>query len=566
MAIATVVTSMKNEAPYILEWVAYHRSIGFDRVVVFANDCTDGTHEMLSRLHKKGEIFYYLNEVPLGAKPHSRALKLANATAEVKSSDYVMVLDADEFLAIKNKPHDVKSLISSMEAANATMMVVPWRIFGSSKQLTFKDRPVIDRFDLSMDISNNPKVGVKTLFKQNENLRLAIHFPKKVMQNGQSLASDDDFHWIDPDGNRLDPGKLTWNGGKNRILRENAEVAHFMIKSLDEYMLKIFRGDGLMNSNRHGIDYWRSADKNESLDLKLAKLAPKFRSKLRRLKSDKELNDLHCRAVENCTNRLRNVLKSEASVQLRNILKRSTEGKITEAEVIESRNLVKSLSPAKVSENTLTGDIPRSVLLSITTIGLRDTPDIVKRLEASCRDNATMFWHAKAFDKRPITNLIEGVKRAQKNKRSTQLGCRYFDNFTKSAPESDWPLDEEVVVFLTRGRESVLDGFGDYVVRSRSKHLEKKRKGFLPLKSILKGSETAAEIEDMIARGKVEDPFSRFDRFIDEHPNTIVIDLDDPESTEDQLLKLKDAGSTSESISNILRDAIFGKPVLEGTK
>lgn len=56
MPISTVVTSMKDEAPYVIEWVAYHRALGFDRIVVLANDCTDGTHEMLTRLHEMQAI------------------------------------------------------------------------------------------------------------------------------------------------------------------------------------------------------------------------------------------------------------------------------------------------------------------------------------------------------------------------------------------------------------------------------------------------------------------------------------------------------------------------------
>ena len=38
-----IVTAMKNEGPFILEWAAYHLSIGFDRFLVYTNDCDDGT-------------------------------------------------------------------------------------------------------------------------------------------------------------------------------------------------------------------------------------------------------------------------------------------------------------------------------------------------------------------------------------------------------------------------------------------------------------------------------------------------------------------------------------------
>lgn len=150
---------MKDEAPYILEWVAYHRALGFDRVVVVANDCTDGTHEMLRRLHKLDAIAYYENDVPVGAKPHSHALKIATLSPEVKSADFVMVLDADEFLVVKSAPHRVDALIDVMQRISADMMVIPWRMFGSSHQAEFEDRPVIDRFTRSMDATDLPSVG-----------------------------------------------------------------------------------------------------------------------------------------------------------------------------------------------------------------------------------------------------------------------------------------------------------------------------------------------------------------------------------------------------------------------
>ncbi len=47
-----IITCMKNEAPFILEWVAYHRSIGFTDFLVFTNDCDDGTVELLDTLAK----------------------------------------------------------------------------------------------------------------------------------------------------------------------------------------------------------------------------------------------------------------------------------------------------------------------------------------------------------------------------------------------------------------------------------------------------------------------------------------------------------------------------------
>jgi len=43
-----MITSMRNEAPYILEWLAYHRSIGVDGFLIYSNDCDDATSSSYS--------------------------------------------------------------------------------------------------------------------------------------------------------------------------------------------------------------------------------------------------------------------------------------------------------------------------------------------------------------------------------------------------------------------------------------------------------------------------------------------------------------------------------------
>ena len=46
----TLVTTVRNEGPYLWEWVAYHRMIGFHDIIVFQNDSNDGTDQILRLL------------------------------------------------------------------------------------------------------------------------------------------------------------------------------------------------------------------------------------------------------------------------------------------------------------------------------------------------------------------------------------------------------------------------------------------------------------------------------------------------------------------------------------
>ena len=55
-SLTTIVTTMKNEGPFLLEWIAYHRAIGVSDFLVYTNDCTDGTDRMLKLLQKKNIV------------------------------------------------------------------------------------------------------------------------------------------------------------------------------------------------------------------------------------------------------------------------------------------------------------------------------------------------------------------------------------------------------------------------------------------------------------------------------------------------------------------------------
>lgn len=63
---------MRNEGQFILEWVAYFRTLGFDEILVMTNDCDDGSDKMLDRLEKMGELMH-IDNTELDDLPPPRA-------------------------------------------------------------------------------------------------------------------------------------------------------------------------------------------------------------------------------------------------------------------------------------------------------------------------------------------------------------------------------------------------------------------------------------------------------------------------------------------------------------
>ena len=66
---ALIVTCMRNEAPFLLEWIAYHRAIGFTDFLIYSNDCEDGTDDLLDRLAERGVV---IHDPQLVAVPRDR--------------------------------------------------------------------------------------------------------------------------------------------------------------------------------------------------------------------------------------------------------------------------------------------------------------------------------------------------------------------------------------------------------------------------------------------------------------------------------------------------------------
>jgi len=77
----TIVTTMKNEGPFILDWLAYHRAIGVTDVLVYTNDCTDGTDDFLKLLAQKGLVTHRENPFDR-AKERPQHAALFNAQSQ----------------------------------------------------------------------------------------------------------------------------------------------------------------------------------------------------------------------------------------------------------------------------------------------------------------------------------------------------------------------------------------------------------------------------------------------------------------------------------------------------
>jgi len=263
-----LVSTMKNEGPYLLEWLAYHRSIGIDDFCIFSNDCTDGTNLILNRLDQMGVVRHFDN--PLGPRmdPQRAAYSRANKMDWVRSADWVLIVDADEFLNIHVGDRSVDALIEYCGAPDA--ISVNWRLMGSSgaAHAGFGDL-VTERFTRGSSFTkpeNGLVWGFKTLFRPAKFGFFGVHRPKF---NKEKIPAADTIRWTNADGQPMGDEYISsgWRGNAGNVTGQGAQVNHYAIKSREDFLLKRLRGTAnSKNKGRIDMEYWDKYDINTHED------------------------------------------------------------------------------------------------------------------------------------------------------------------------------------------------------------------------------------------------------------------------------------------------------------
>ncbi|MEM6306616.1 MAG: glycosyltransferase family 2 protein [Pseudomonadota bacterium] len=237
-----IVTTMKNEGPFILEWVAYHRAIGVDRISVYTNDCTDGTDTLLDMLQAKGYLKHQDNKFQgSGLKPQHHAFRLAEDDPYITSAEWIICMDVDEYITIKVGDGTLAALYDYIGDAN--MVALNWRLFGNADVHAFKDQPITEQFtQCAAEYTRKPHQawGFKTLFR-NEGIfkKLGVHRPK-----GLKPQLWDTIHWLNGSGKPI-PKEMFRNAWRSNVQTYGYDVVqlnHYAVRSAESFLVKRDRG------------------------------------------------------------------------------------------------------------------------------------------------------------------------------------------------------------------------------------------------------------------------------------------------------------------------------------
>lgn len=287
-----IVGCMKDEAPYILEWIAYHRMIGVDNFLIYTNGCSDGTDAMLDRLQALGVVQHRNNDDWKGNSPQQHALNKSLKEPVIRNADWVIHIDVDEFINIRCGNGRLDDFFERVP--DATNVAMTWRLFGHNGVTRFADDLVIDQFDMAAPkFCPKPHTvwGFKTMTKNTGAYeKLSCHRPNKLREDHAPKVK-----WVNGSGQPMAESvhQKGWRSDLKSIGYDLLQLNHYALRSAESFLIKRQRGRALHVDRAIGLNYWVRMDWSGNRDITIKRNIPRVRAEMARLMQDDEVRHLH---------------------------------------------------------------------------------------------------------------------------------------------------------------------------------------------------------------------------------------------------------------------------------
>lgn len=285
IAIAAIV---KNEAEYLLEWIAYHRVIGVSHFLIANNDSTDDTPVLLKRLQSLGLVttidFPTIGEKKPQLPAYQKLTSLCPA-----SIDLIAFIDADEYLTIMGDAHITLNPVVNQLFANPSTAAVAmnWACFGSAGHLFRDEGMVIERFQRQSTKKFTANLNYKTMVRRHSIINFRNPHHVNISEGDYLNSAGDPLLFDDKK-----PGvskALVWN---------NIRVNHYVTKSLEEFVVgKSRNGSAATKGRLKHKQYFKNHDRNEVAWSHSALLINAVNNEVERLKQQLACINVHTRSL-----------------------------------------------------------------------------------------------------------------------------------------------------------------------------------------------------------------------------------------------------------------------------
>jgi hypothetical protein len=229
-----IVATARNEGVYLLEWIAYHKAVGFDHIFLYSNDNEDGSDALLEALAAAGEVTWIKNVVGPGRraqwKAYGHALRIMPDTLDFEWS---LLIDLDEFFVPGPMFASIGDFLNWHSSRVVDAIGVNWLMVSSNGESHWRDEPMATRFPKAISGANP---HIKSLFRTHKFTHSYAHDPGTLKD--EPIV----FRNASGDVHRYDP--LLSRGIATNPDMTMAAIIHFFFKSNEEFVWKSSRNRG----------------------------------------------------------------------------------------------------------------------------------------------------------------------------------------------------------------------------------------------------------------------------------------------------------------------------------
>ena len=235
IALASIV---RNEAPYLAEFIEYYRLIGFSKIIIYDNNSTDNIESVLNQYISSGFVKYYKMYGLFGAGRQKDVYNDAMNKYGHKYK-YMCFFDIDEFLRIDgfDSFKEVNDEFLKHKDKNIGGLGVNMFLFGTSGNKTKPSGLVIENYYLRKEKNYHANHHTKCIVDSEKVL---------CMHNSHTPFLFKKYSFLLCDGQICSWTKTNLVDDSHLILY------HYYTRSEEEYYDKMSKGDVLLRRNKKG--------------------------------------------------------------------------------------------------------------------------------------------------------------------------------------------------------------------------------------------------------------------------------------------------------------------------
>ncbi|QCE32701.1 glycosyltransferase family 2 protein [Acetobacteraceae bacterium] len=246
MVRSALVLFVKDEVQDIVAWIAWHLSLGVDKIFIYDDHSTDGTYELSKLCAKFYNVEVFRTDLKIRhfywrqADSYKRACRAA-----IGKFDWISFLDGDEYIALE-KEQDLNTYLEKFNDFNG--IALSWRIYGSNGRVVKSKAPPYEAYTRHCTKElGDCEIG--KVFIRPEAFTFDYGSPHHLTLINECYA------------NALGEKIEFTHGPGHKILWQGACVNHYVIRSMQDFVGKISKR---INADMIDSDgYYNHFNKNE---------------------------------------------------------------------------------------------------------------------------------------------------------------------------------------------------------------------------------------------------------------------------------------------------------------